>query len=199
MFEHAETKFSSHYGPGVFHVFSFGEHEEDNLLAIEAGPETEVPLLRVQSACYTAEIFRSTDCDCHEQLDVSLRRVFVEGGALIYMLCDGRGAGLLTKVRGMALGISDGLDTADAYSHLGVAPDPRDYARVATVAKELGLNAVRLLTNNPRKVDGLASRGICVSREPLLIPPTAQSLPYLRSKESKLGHMLDLDSRLGAS
>lgn len=148
----------------------------------------------MQSACYTAEIFRSTDCDCHEQLDASLFRVHQEGGAVVYMLCDGRGAGLLTKIKGMALGASAGLDTADAYAQLGTPADPRDYGRVAAVLGALKLTDIRLLTNNPRKVAGLAEHGIAVVREELLIKPTAQSFPYLRTKQAKLGHLLDLDA-----
>jgi hypothetical protein len=124
--DHASAPFKSAYGSGLFHCFSWGPHEEDNVLALVAGPPGgDVPLVRVQSACYTAEIFRSTHCDCHEQLDESLRRVHTEGGAVVYMLCDGRGAGLLTKVRGLALTASHGMDTADAYQHLGAELDPR--------------------------------------------------------------------------
>jgi GTP cyclohydrolase II len=107
------------------------------------------------------------------------------------MLCDGRGAGLLTKVRSLALGAA-GLDTADAYEHLGVDLDPRRYERVAHCLKSLGFNEIRLLTNNPRKIEGLRHYGIAVLREPLLIPPTADSMAYLRTKQLKMGHLLDL-------
>ncbi len=188
--EHAQTEFRSLYGEGTFHVYSWGEHEEDNILILTAGDVRGRPLVRVQSACYTAEIFRSTDCDCHEQLDLSLTRVHAEGGVVVYMLCDGRGAGLLTKVRGLALG-ARGLDTAEAYEHLGVDLDPRRYERVAECLLELGIDNIRLLTNNPRKIDGLRLHGIRVEREPLLIPPTSGSISYLRTKKQKMGHLLD--------
>jgi GTP cyclohydrolase II len=192
--QHACTPFKSQYGVGTFHCFSWGPHEEDNILALVVdSSDAPARLVRVQSACYTAEIFRSTDCDCHEQLDTSLRRIHAEGGAVVYMLCDGRGAGLLTKVRGLALTASEGMDTADAYHHLGVELDPRDYRRVAVVLQGLGLMDIQLLTNNPRKVEGLLREGIQVTREPLLIPPTADSRPYLAAKQRKLGHMLDVD------
>ena len=190
--DHAETPFRSLYGEGVFHCFSWGAHEEDNVLAVVAGPPAECPVVRVQSACYTAEIFRSVDCDCHAQLDESLRRVHAEGGAVVYMLCDGRGAGLLTKVRGLALGASAGLDTADAYRHLGVELDPRRYDRVANVLRRLAIPRFRLLTNNPRKIAGLREAGLDVQREPLVIEPTDASRPYLTAKRDKLGHLLDL-------
>jgi GTP cyclohydrolase II len=189
--EHAHTDFRSQFGRGTFHVFSWGQHEEDNVLALVAGPATERPLVRVQSACYTAEIFRSTDCDCHEQLERSLGQIHEQGGAVLYMLCDGRGAGLLNKVRGLALA-ADGFDTADAYRHLGLELDPRRYDRVAECLRMLGLNDIRLLTNNPRKITGLREAGVRVQREPLLIEPTEHSRPYLQTKQRKLGHLLEL-------
>jgi GTP cyclohydrolase II len=190
--EHAATPFRSRFGEGVFHVFSWGDHEEDNILLVAAGPASTRPLVRVQSACYTAEIFRSTDCDCHEQLEQSLEMVHREGGAVVYMLCDGRGAGLLTKVRGLALA-SEGSDTADAYRQLGVELDPRDYERVAECLKQVDFDDIRLLTNNPRKVSGLTASGIRVERVPLQIPPTEFSKPYLKTKQLKLGHLLDIE------
>ncbi|MDQ0614416.1 GTP cyclohydrolase II [Microbacterium sp. W4I4] len=192
-YEHASCFLKSHYGEGRLHVYSFGKHEEDNILCIEVrGTDlASNPLVRVQSACYTAEIFRSTDCDCHEQLHESLKQIFVEGGLIVYMLCDGRGAGLLTKVRGLALGDSDQLDTHDAYVRLGVETDPRDYARVAQVLSHRGVQNCRLLTNNPRKIGGLESHGIAVTRVELEIPATHNSLPYLRTKRTKMGHLLD--------
>jgi GTP cyclohydrolase II len=150
-----------------------------------------VPLVRVQSACYTAEIFRATDCDCHEQLDESLKRVHCEGGFVVYMICDGRGAGLLTKVKGLALGDTHGLDTWDAYKALGVEPDPRDYSRTALVLGDLGLRSIRLLTNNPRKITGLKDVGIDIEHVSLKIDATPDSLPYLVTKQRKFGHLYD--------
>ncbi|MEJ1089395.1 GTP cyclohydrolase II RibA [Microbacterium sp. Mu-80] len=194
IFEHAACEFKSHYGVGTLHVYSFGPHEEDNVLCIEVprpDPTLDDPLVRVQSACYTAEIFRSTDCDCHEQLHTSLEAVFAEGGYVVYMICDGRGAGLLTKIRGLSLGDREGLDTHDAYQRLGVGIDPREYARVAVVLRDLGVRKLRLLTNNPRKVEGLESADIRVTRVELQIPPTADSWSYLTTKRLKMGHLLD--------
>lgn len=190
--QHADTVFQSSFGTSRLHVFSWSQHEEDNLLCIDARKPGEQPqtLVRVQSACYTAEIFRATDCDCHEQLEVSLRRIHLEGGVLVYMICDGRGAGLLTKIRGLALGETSGLDTFDAYSELGVAPDPREYDRAAFVLSRLGVSSVKLLTNNPRKIEGLRSAGLDVVREPLEIAPTTGSSSYLSTKQSKFGHLL---------
>src|SRR5262245_55064962 len=102
-FELAITTLNTHYGEFEFRCYSWSVHEEDNILVLCKAYSGNWPIVRVQSACYTAEIFRSLDCDCHEQLEVSLQRVQQEGGALVYMLCDGRGAGLLQKVRGLEL------------------------------------------------------------------------------------------------
>lgn len=193
-FQHAQCEFKSLYGKATLHIYSFGPHEEDNVLCIEVpdrASDSRSPLVRVQSACYTAEIFRSTDCDCHEQLEESLRRVHDEGGYVVYMICDGRGAGLLTKVRGLALGETDSLDTFDAYQRLGVSVDPRDYARVAEVLKDRNLHALRLLTNNPRKVEGLRDAGLEIERVPLEIEPTRDSWSYLKTKQEKFGHLFE--------
>jgi GTP cyclohydrolase II len=116
-----------------------------------------------------------------------------EGGLVIYMLCDGRGAGLLTKVRGLALGDAEGLNTHDAYVALGVETDPREYERVTVVLSALGVRSIRLLTNNPRKVSGLRSRGLPVERIPLEFEPTEDSRRYLETKKNLMGHLLELD------
>jgi GTP cyclohydrolase II len=186
----SQTVLTTVYGEFEFYCFSWGPHEEDNVLVEVKRPFTTPTLVRVQSACYTAEIFRSRDCDCHEQLETSLKRIGTEGGAFIYMLADGRGAGLHAKVQGLELGRTRGLDTADAYQALGIPPDPREYRRAAYVLRSLGMETVRLLTNNPRKVDGLASMGLTVTRESLEIPPTEFSRPYLETKKRKMGHLL---------
>jgi GTP cyclohydrolase II len=188
--QHETTDLRTLYGTFEFHCFAWGPHEEDNVLCQVKRPWPTRPLVRVQSACYTAEIFRSTDCDCHEQLDSSLRRIATEGGVLIYMLCDGRGAGLLSKVRGLALGLRDGLDTHDAYQRMGIPLDDRTYERAAHVLHTLGIPQIRLLTNNPRKSAGLFRHNIDVVREPLEIPATAESSPYLQTKTRKMGHLM---------
>lgn len=186
----ATTHIETHFGHFQMQCFSWGSHEEDNLLLLSRQGVSAAPLCRVQSACYTGEIFRSLDCDCHAQLAESLERIGAEGGVLVYMLCDGRGAGLLTKVRGLELGRTSGLDTSEAYRALGVPQDPRDYSRAAFALRHAGYNSVRLLTNNPRKVAGLVAHGIDASREPLEIPATEKSAPYLRTKAKKMGHLL---------
>lgn len=187
----ASTQLSTKHGDFDFHCFAWSEHEEDNVLCITKATKAVEPILcRVQSACYTAEIFQSLDCDCHEQLHTSLARIQAEGGALIYLLCDGRGAGLFTKTLGLELGRTEGLDTSQAYARLGVAQDPREYSRAAHVLSYLGIKHVRLLTNNPRKIAGLAAHGIQVDHVGLEILATPNSAPYLETKAKKMGHML---------
>jgi len=185
-----QTTIQTKFGEFLFYCFSWGEHEEDNVLVLYNDKYEETPLLRVQSACYTAEIFRSLDCDCHAQLSKSQQMITSEGGLLIYMLCDGRGAGLLNKIKGMELGRTHDLDTSDAYRHLGLEQDPREYQRASEILSYLKILNVRLLTNNPRKIKGLKAAGIDVRREPLEIESTVNSQPYLKTKALKMGHLL---------
>lgn len=151
-FELETTKIETKFGNFIFHCFSWGTHEEDNILVLENESIKFAPLVRIQSACYTAEIFRSLDCDCHAQLSKSQQLIASEGGYLIYMLCDGRGAGLLNKVRGLELGRLHGMDTSEAYRHLNIEQDPRNYSKVNEVLNHFKLKEIRLLTNNPRKL-----------------------------------------------
>lgn len=186
----ASTKLRTKHGEFDFHCFAWGPHEDDNILCLSKAGSDLPPLCRVQSACYTAEIFQSLDCDCHEQLHQSLRLIQLHGGVLVYVLCDGRGAGLFTKTLGLELGRTEGLDTSEAYARLGVDQDPREYSRVAFALQHLGFREVMLLTNNPRKVQGLTENGVAATREPLEIPATSDSRPYLETKATKMGHLL---------
>lgn len=186
----ANSPLNTKYGTFTLYVFAWSKNEQDNILVLTSKLSKNRPLVRVQSACYTGEIFESTDCDCHWQLETGLHRIQKEGGIFIYMLCDGRGAGLLTKIRGMHITATEGLDTAEAYEKLGSPLDPRDYKRAAFVLEHFGVKSCRLLTNNPRKVMGLKQYGIDVSREQHMSEPTALNESYLRSKAEKLGHMM---------
>ncbi|WP_123577628.1 GTP cyclohydrolase II [Pseudomonas protegens] len=189
-FELETTTLETKFGKFIFHCFSWGAHEEDNILVLENENTRSTPLVRIQSACYTAEIFRSLDCDCHAQLSKSQQLIADEGGYLVYMLCDGRGAGLLNKVRGLELGRLYGMDTSEAYRHLNIEQDPRSYSRVSEVLRHFELKEIRLLTNNPRKIDAIIGSGIKVTRHPLEIESTTKSAPYLKTKALKMGHML---------
>lgn len=189
-FELERTTLNTKFGTYNFYCFSWGKHEEDNILVLENKNELNVPLVRVQSACYTAEIFRSLDCDCHAQLSKSQQLISKEGGLLIYMLVDGRGAGLLNKIKGMELGFTHNLDTSEAYKFLGLKQDPREYDRVYEILSYFKINKIRLLTNNPRKIEKIKKIGINVTRMPLEIESTSESKPYLETKALKMGHLL---------
>lgn len=184
------TPISTRYGDFDLYCFSWSEHEEDNILTLKGRDLVGSPLVRIQSACYTGEIFASTDCDCHAQLEESLTKIGANGGLFIYMLRDGRGAGLRTKVKALRLMHDAGLDTADAYDALQVPRDPRTYEQASYVLEFFALREIRLLTNNPRKVAALEESGISVSRISLEIPATRGSAPYLRTKAYKMGHYL---------
>jgi len=186
----ARAPLRTRYGNFTIYVFSWSDNEQDNVLVLLPEKRSGMPIVRIQSACYTGEIFESTDCDCHWQLETSLKVVHNDGGIFIYMLRDGRGAGLLTKIRGMNLSYERGVDTADAYKELGVKADPRDYSQAAYVLRHFGVSSLRLLTNNPRKIDGLVAEGFLVERVRLESEPTVYNRDYLRSKALKLGHLM---------
>ncbi|MFB0692152.1 GTP cyclohydrolase II [Agrobacterium pusense] len=188
--EIAKSPLNTRYGTFDLYDFAWSENEQDNVLALVSDFSSRAPLVRVQSACYTGEIFESTDCDCHWQLETALQLISKEGGIFIYMLCDGRGAGLLTKIRGMNLTATEGLDTAEAYEKLGSPVDPREYERAAFILRHFGVNSCRLLTNNPRKVAGLVAQGIDAIRVAHMSDPTPLNESYLRSKAKRLGHMM---------
>jgi len=149
-------------------------------------------LVRVHSQCLTGDVFGSQRCDCGEQLEQALERIDREGaGAFLYMRQEGRGIGLANKLR--AYELQDlGLDTVDANLKLGFAPDLRDYGVAAQILRDLGYSKIRLLTNNPRKIEALRDYGIeVVSREPLEISPNAANARYLETKRERLGHLLE--------
>ncbi len=155
--------------------------------------ERENVFTRVQSECFTGEILGSLRCDCSAQLRLALQRIAQEGsGVLIYLRQEGRGIGLLDKLR--AYNLQDqGHDTVDANLLLGRDSDERTYDLAALMLRDLRIRSVRLLTNNPSKIDGLRALGITVStREPLVVPPHAESVSYLQTKVRRMGHQIDL-------
>jgi 3,4-dihydroxy 2-butanone 4-phosphate synthase / GTP cyclohydrolase II len=148
-------------------------------------------LVRVHSECLTGDVFHSLRCDCGEQLEEALRRIATEErGVLLYMAQEGRGIGLLNKLRSYELQ-ENGFDTVDANLELGFAPDMRDYGIGNQILAELGLSTIRILTNNPKKITGIEGFGLeVVEQVPIEMAPTPQNSRYLATKRDKLGHKL---------
>jgi 3,4-dihydroxy 2-butanone 4-phosphate synthase/GTP cyclohydrolase II len=156
-------------------------------------------LVRVHSECLTGDVFHSLKCDCGEQLDQALRQIAAEGrGVLLYMAQEGRGIGLLNKLKAYELQES-GLDTVDANLELGFPPDTREYAIGCQILADLGLTTLRILTNNPKKIAGIEGFGLrVVEQVPIEVPPNAENARYLAAKRDRLGHKLHhQDLRLG--
>jgi 3,4-dihydroxy 2-butanone 4-phosphate synthase / GTP cyclohydrolase II len=188
----AEAALPTSYGGFRIHAFESlidGEHHVAMVLG-EIKPEEDV-LVRVHSQCLTGDIFSSSRCDCGDQLHRALEMISAEGrGVLLYLRQEGRGIGLVHKI--MAYQLQDqGKDTVEANEALGFKADQRDYGVGAQILVELGVQKIRLLTNNPRKFVGLEGYGLkIVDRVAIEIPPSDQSRRYLRTKKEKLGHIL---------
>ena len=150
--------------------------------------------MRVHSECLTGDVLGSLRCDCGAQRERALEMIRDEGrGVFLYMRQEGRGIGLANKLRAYHLQ-DEGLDTVEANLRLGFKPDERDYGIGAQILADLGLHAIRLLTNNPTKRVGLGSYGLeVVERVPLEITPNPRNRKYLETKKHKLGHMLNLE------
>jgi 3,4-dihydroxy 2-butanone 4-phosphate synthase/GTP cyclohydrolase II len=148
-------------------------------------------LVRVHSECLTGDVFHSLRCDCGEQLEAALSMIEREGaGVLLYLSQEGRGIGLLNKLRAYKLQ-EDGLDTVDANLKLGLPADLRDYGIGAQILVDLGLSSIRILTNNPKKIHGLEGYGLSVTDQlPIQAVPNPHNEEYLRTKRERLGHIL---------
>jgi len=164
-------------------------------LALVKGDLTsvEAPLVRVHSECLTGDVFGSLRCDCGEQLKRAMEMIEEEGvGVVLYMRQEGRGIGLLNKIRAYRLQ-DQGKDTVEANEALGFPPDLRDYGIGAQILVDLGLKKIRIMTNNPRKIAGLEGYGLqVVDRVPIEISPCKTNRFYLSTKKKKLGHLLNL-------
>lgn len=161
------------------------------LLAEDFDPKKPVPV-RIHSECMTGDVFGSRRCDCGEQLDASMRIAAEQGGLVIYLRQEGRGIGLINKLK--AYNLQDlGLNTAEANTHLGFDVDARQYECAVFILQDLGIGAVELITNNPDKVEALRRSPIQVAaRIPLVIKPHDDNRDYLVTKQELMGHLLGL-------
>ena len=187
-----ETKIPTNYGD--FRMIGYRTTVDDqvHLALIMGDVDGSTPeLVRVQSECLTGDVFGSLRCDCRHQLDAAMKTIAKNGrGIILYMRQEGRGIGLLNKLK--AYNLQDaGMDTVEANHALGFGDDLRDYGVGAQILTDLGVKKIRLLTNNPRKIVGLEGYGMeVVERVPLYVNPTEHNKKYLETKREKLGHLL---------
>jgi len=182
---------------GTFRVRAYRDTDGTEPLALLAGEvegRTGV-LVRVHDECLTSEVFGSLRCDCKQQLDAALAAIQKDGGAIVYLRQEGRGIGLANKIAAYALQ-EKGFDTVDANRLLGLPDDARRYHTAAAILADLGIDHVRLLTNNPRKIEGLETNGIHVAeRIPIVGHANAHSAGYLHAKDARMGHLGALASK----
>ncbi len=179
---------------GDFRMLAYADNDSTKMPHIvmmhnDLDSEAEV-VLRIHSECLTGDLFGSKRCDCGEQLEKSLEVVQARKGLLVYLRQEGRGIGLINKLKAYQLQ-DTGLNTIDANIHLGFVPDARDYEVASQILRDIGISKVKLLTNNPDKINGLSKHGITVSeRIPIIIEPQKENKDYLKTKEDLMGHML---------
>lgn len=181
---------------GTFKAFVYRDHQNIEHIALCIGDfQAEDSIVRLHSSCLTGDVFGSRRCDCGQQLKEAMQRVSQSGqGVVLYLSQEGRGIGLANKIRAYALQ-DQGLDTVEANLHLGFPDDARTYDVGAAILKDLGINNIQLLTNNPNKIKGLEACGIKISKRlPLRVPSQMHNQNYLRTKEEKLGHMIGFEN-----
>jgi GTP cyclohydrolase II len=191
----AEADFPTRFGH--FRIHGFEGHfdnrrEEAAVLVMGNVTSGDPPLVRIHSQCLTGDVFHSLRCDCRSQLELSLEKIAAEGrGIVLYELQEGRGIGLMNKLRAYALQ-DEGADTVEANEQLGFEADLRNYELPGAILRHLGVHRVRLLSNNPEKIEALERAGVEVSeRVPCVVPVIESTEEYLRTKKEKMGHLLE--------
>ena len=176
---------------GHFDMYGFTtDYSEEEIVAIVKGDLKSNPNVRMHSACLTGDIFHSQRCDCGAQLEASMKYIEEHGGMIIYLPQEGRGIGLMNKLRAYEL-IEKGYDTVTANLALGFDEDLRDYHVAAEILKYFGLSKINLLSNNPKKFEGLEDYGIeIVDRIELIVPETQHNHSYMETKKNKMGHLI---------
>ncbi len=191
----AEADFPSRFGQ--FRIYGFEGRADgvvEEAVVLKMGDiEGDPPLVRVHSQCLTGDVFHSLRCDCRAQLELALRTIAAEGrGLLIYEHQEGRGIGLMNKLRAYELQ-DHGADTVEANEQLGFEADLRGYQLPGAILRYFGLRAVRLMSNNPEKIEALERAGVAVTeRVPCLVTPMDSTEDYMRTKKEKMGHLLDV-------
>ena len=199
----AESIIPTMYG-GEFKMVAF-ENDVDHLLhiALVKGEidATKPVMVRVHSECMTGDIFGSQRCDCGDQLHRAMAMIDKEGaGVILYLRQEGRGIGLVNKLKAYELQRNQGLDTVEANRKLGLPDDLRDYGLGAQMLVDLGVRKMRLLTNNPKKMVGLEGYGLTIEEQiPIEVVPNEHNRCYLECKKLKMGHLLQLDDKVGVS
>ncbi|MFH0890009.1 MAG: GTP cyclohydrolase II [Candidatus Aenigmatarchaeota archaeon] len=173
---------------GEFTIFAFKDNDNEHVVLLNEKGKREKTAVRIHSKCLTGDVFKSLRCDCGEQLNESLKRIGKNGGVLIYLDQEGRGIGLTNKIKAYALQ-DTGLDTYEANEFLGFGDDERDYGIVLEILKSLGINDIRLFTNNPAKIKFLERNGVRVERVPLIMKPNKHNSAYLKAKRIKSSHL----------
>ena len=191
----AEAEFPTEFG--LFRIFGFegnggARSEEAVVLKMGEFAPGDVPLVRIHSQCLTGDVFHSLRCDCRAQLEIALKGIAQAGaGLLIYELQEGRGIGLLNTLRAYELQ-DQGADTIEANEQLGFESDLRNYELPGAILQYFGLAAIRLMSNNPEKVEAVEKAGIRVAeRVPCLADVLDTQMAYLRTKREKMGHLLE--------
>ena len=191
----AEADFPTSFGR--FRIYGFEGRTDgvvEECVVLKMGEiEGPPPLVRIHSQCLTGDVFHSLRCDCRAQLALALRTIAEEGrGLLIYEHQEGRGIGLMNKLRAYELQ-DHGADTVEANEQLGFEADLRGYTVPGAILRYFGLRAVRLMSNNPEKIEALERAGVAVTeRVPCLVTPIDSTEDYLRTKKEKMGHLLDV-------
>lgn len=191
----AESDLMTEFGDWRIRVYRDLLHDAEEIALVKGDVRRDAPVLvRVHSACFTGDIVGSLHCDCGPQLEAAMGQIAAAGtGVLLYMKQEGRGIGLVNKIRAYKLQQKEGLDTVEANTRLGFPEDLREYGIGAQILADLGVKKIRLMTNNPKKMSGISGYGlIVVEQVPIETEPNEYNWKYLQTKKEKLGHLLHL-------
>jgi GTP cyclohydrolase II len=179
---------------GEFNIAGYRSHATgEEYVALYKGELTSSrpALARIHSQCLTGDVFHSTKCDCGRQLHCAMKRIESEGaGVIVYQMQEGRGIGIINKIRAYALQ-DEGADTVEANERLGLGIDLREYRECAEILLDLGLRQIRLMSNNPLKIQAMEAAGLTVERVALEVEPADASINYLRTKKRRMGHAFE--------